>query len=272
MTTAAQQIQYLGPKLEVSVAGQRLDDLIVSFGVWTSRFDPGDVAELLVDRHYIDTASIKENDPLTIRWGYKGFDLSPIFNGFVATARPINAPRGRNSADGKRLAIRGVDPMKRLFETKITKTFQGERPTVIIRNLIEPMGIDSSGVAEDDTMLDRLPLYEDNIVHAIRSINRRLRLDHDFWFDVEGVFHWQPFSLPAEPAWSFAFGEDLIEFERRQGGARVTTIGLPARHGERITVRTEEAETLDLWIATAHHYQLRGQGFRTELDLREVPA
>ena len=264
MSGELQQIQYLGPKLEVAVGGVRLDDCIVSFNVWSSRFVPGDIAEVHADAKYVDTGSIRENDPLTIRWGYKGFALAPIFAGLVAAVRP--------GAAGKRLKILGVDPMKRLFETRLTKTFQNERPTVILRNLLAPLGIDTTGVAEVETILDRLPLHDDHIVHAIRTLNRRLGLAYDFWFEVAGAFHWAPLSIPAAPAWNFVYGQDLIEFERRQGGARMTTIGVPARHGERVTVQTAVSESLDFWVAEAHHYQPPGRGFRTDLSLREVPA
>lgn len=272
MTTAVdfalQQISYLGPKLEVTVGGVRLDDCIVAFDVWSARAAPGDIAEVHADTRYVETGSLREDDPLTIRWGYKGFDLAPIFNGRVASLRP-----GANgSAAGKRLKILGVDPMKRLFETRITKTFQNERPTAIIRNLVTPLGIDTAGVAEVEPIVDRLPLHDDHLVHAIRTINRRLGLDFDLWFDIYGAFHWAPLAIPSAPAWRFVYGQDLIEFERRPGGARMTTIGVAARHGERVTVQTAEEESLDFWIAEAHHYQPEGRGFRTDLTLREVPT
>jgi hypothetical protein len=257
-----QRINYLGPKLKVSIGdGIVLTDNVRSFHVWSSRVDPADVCEIeIADPRRLLVGKIAEDDSLVIEWGYKGFEFEKIFNGLVAEVK-----------EGPRLFLRGVDPMKKLYDARITKTFQDERPATIIRNLLEPLGIDASEIVEVDTILDKLPLYEDHIVHAIRTINRRLVLDHHFWFDIDGVFHWEPLEIPEEVSWIFRERENVIELELKPGVVtRLLTIGITARHGEKIELADAHGDVTPFWIEKAHCFQAEKSGFRTELFLREV--
>ena len=257
-----QKINYLGPKLKVSIGdGIVLTESVRYFHVWSSRVDPADVCEIeIADPRRLLAGKIAMDDPLVFEWGYKGFEFEVLFNGLVAEVK-----------EGPKIFLRGVDPMKRLYDARITKTFQDERPATIIHNLIEPLGIDASAIAEVDLVLDKLPLYDDHIVHAIRTINRRLGLDHHFWFDIDGIFHWSPLEIPDEPSWIFREGDNVIELDRKPGGVtKLLTIGITARHGEKIELEDAHGDVSAFWIEKAHCFQAENKGFRTELFLREA--
>ena len=261
-----QKVKYLAPKVKISIGGIfELVDTVKNYHVWSSRIEPADICEFMVADFFDELKTgIVDNMELSISWGYKGYDFTEIFNGLVAHSVEL---------EPKLIKIRGIDFMKHLFDAEITKTFQDERPTSIIINLVDELGLDldTSGVDEVTTLLDKLPLYKNNIAHAILTINKRLQLDYHFWFDINGILHWAPLEIPDESTFHFVYGVNIVDIQIKSNQRlEVTTIGQTIRHGERVSVTQRDGSESDYFTEKAHYYQDDGKGSRTALLLREI--
>jgi hypothetical protein len=261
-----QRVKYLAPKIKISIGGlYELVDTVREYHVWSSLIEPADICEFVVADFFDELKTgLAENMELSIAWGYKGYDFTEIFKGLVSHFKEM---------EPKLIKIRGLDFMKYLFDAEITKTFQEERPTSIIINLVDELGLglDTSGVEEITTLLDKLPLYQDNIVHAIQTINRRLQLEYYFWFNIEGILHWRPLEIPDEATFHFVYGENIIDIEVKSNQRlEVTTIGQTIRHGERVSVKQRDGSESDYFVEKTHYYQDNGKGSRTALLLRQI--
>lgn len=261
-----QRVQYLAPKIKISIGGiYELVNTVKEYHVWSSLVEPSDVCEFVVADHFDELKTgLAENMELSISWGYKGYDYLEIFKGLVSHF---------DEMEPKLIKIRGIDFMKYLFDAEITKTYQDERPTSIIINLVDELGLDldTSGVESITTLLDRLPLYQDNIVHAIQTINRRMKLKYYFWFDIAGGLHWAPLEVPDEAAFHFAYGENILDIQSKSNQTvELLTIGETVRHSERVSVKHRDDSEVDYFVEKAHYYQNENKGSRTALMLRQV--
>jgi len=228
-----QKIQYLGPKTEVDI-GSLILTTVSGMTAWSTREPTADTCEIILPDFLCGlVGQIEKDASLIVRHGYKGFDLETIFTGTVVDILPK-----------KKLTVFGADAMRRLFETKLTITYQDETPTSIIRKMVGDLDIDASKVPEIEATLDRLPLYQNTVWQAVKMINDRLALGYDWFIDEEGVFHFEPRDMEQEPAFSFVYGKNILDMDLKASGtSTLLTVGMPVRHSTLVEVTDRNDET-----------------------------
>ncbi len=255
-----QSIHYLGPKTEVAIGDLSLTS-VARMSVWSSREPTSDTCETLLPDLPGDLVSQVEKDaPLVVRHGYKGYDLETIFTGTVVDVLPK-----------KRLTVFGADAMRLLFETKLTITFQDETSTSIIRKMVGDLGVDVSQVTEIEDVLDRLPLYRNTVWQAVKMINDRMGLPHDFFIDETGAFRWEPRDLEQEPSFEFVYGRNILDCDLKVSGtSTLLTVGMPVRHSSVVTVTDRLGATADFYVMAVRHFLAPKGGSRTFLKMERV--
>jgi len=255
-----QSINYLGPKTEVAIGDLTLTS-VAGMSAWSSREPTADTCEIVFPDLPGDLASKVEKDaPLVVRHGYKGFDLETIFTGTVMDILPK-----------KRLTVFGADAMRLLFETKLTITFQDETSTSIIRKMVGDLGIDVSLVTEIEEVLDRLPLYRNTVWQAVKMINDRTGLPHDFFIDEDAAFRWEPRDLDQEPSFEFVYGQNILDLDLKTlGQSTLLTIGMPVRHSTVVSVTDRLGDTADFYVMAVKHFLAPKGGSRTFLKMERI--
>jgi len=255
-----QSINYLGPKTEVALGDLTLT-AVAGMSVWSSREPTADTCEIVLPDLPGDLATqIAKDAPLVVRHGYKGYDLETIFPGTVVDVLPK-----------KRLTVFGADAMRLLFETKLTITFQDETSTSIIRKMVGDLGVDVSQVTEIEDVLDRLPLYRNTVWQAVKMINDRMGLPHDFFIDETGAFRWEPRDLEQEPSFEFVYGRNILDCDLKVSGtSTLLTVGMPVRHSSVVTVTDRLGATADFYVMAVRHFLAPKGGSRTFLKMERV--
>jgi len=255
-----QSINYLGPKTEVALGDLTLT-AVAGMSVWSSREPTADTCEIVLPDLPGDLATqIAKDAPLVVRHGYKGYDLETIFTGTVVDVLPK-----------KRLTVFGADAMRLLFETKLTITFQDETSTSIIRKMVGDLGVDVSQVTEIEDVLDRLPLYRNTVWQAVKMINDRMGLPHDFFIDETGAFRWEPRDLEQEPSFEFVYGRNILDCDLKVSGtSTLLTVGMPVRHSSVVTVTDRLGATADFYVMAVRHFLAPKGGSRTFLKMERV--
>jgi len=255
-----QSINYLGPKTEVALGDLTLT-AVAGMSVWSSREPTADTCEIVLPDLPGDLATqIAKDAPLVVRHGYKGYDLETIFTGTVVDVLPK-----------KRLTVFGADAMRLLFETKLTITFQDETSTSIIRKMVGDLGVDVSQVTEIEDVLDRLPLYRNTVWQAVKMINDRMGLPHDFFIDETGAFRWEPRDLEQEPSFEFVYGRNILDCDLKVSGtSTLLTVGMPVRHSSVVTVTDRLGATADFYVMAVRHFLAPKGGSRPFLKMERV--
>jgi len=255
-----QSINYLGPKTEVAIGDLTLT-AVAGMSVWTSREPTADTCEIVLPDLPGDLAKKVEKDaPLVVRHGYKGYDLETIFTGTVMDILPK-----------KRLTFFGADAMRLLFETKLTITFQDETPTSIIGKMVGDLGIDVSKITEIEDVLDRLPLYRNTVWQAVKMINDRTGLPHDFFIDETGAFRWEPRDLDQEPSFEFVYGQNILDLDLKTlGQSTLLTVGMPVRHSMVVSVTDRLGESANYYVMAVRHFLASKGGSRTFIKMERV--
>ena len=256
----AQTIQYLGPKTEVEIGSLTLST-VSGMTVWSTRNPTADACEIVLPDLPGDLAKQVEKDaPLVVRHGYKGFDLDTIFTGTVMDIRPK-----------KKLTVFGADAMRKLFETKLTITFQDEAPASIIRKIVGDLEIDVSKVPDIEATLDRLPLYRNTVWQAIRMINDRLVLGYDWFIDEDGSFRFEPRDTDMEPSFSFAYGQNILDMDLKASGtSTLLTVGMPVRHSSIVEVTERSGISGKFYVTGVKHFLAQGGGSRIFLHMERI--
>ena len=254
-----QAIQYLGPKTEVEISDLLLS--VCGMTVWSTREPTADTCEIALPDLPGDLAKKVEKDaPLVVRHGYKGFELETIFTGTVVDVLP-----------NKKLTVFGADAMRKLFETRLTVTFQDETPTSIIRKIVGDLEIDVSQVPDIQLTLDRLPLFRNTVWQAVKMINDRLGLGYDWFIDEAGAFRFEPRDLDQEPAFVFAYGVNIFDLDLRDTGrSTLLTVGLPVRHSSVVEVTDRAGDTGLFYVTGVKHFLSAKGGSRTLLHMERV--
>ena len=255
-----QKIQYLGPKTEVDIGSLTLSS-VSGMTVWSTRNPTADTCEIVLPDLPGDLVKKVEKDaPLVVRHGYKGFDLDTIFTGTVMDVRPQ-----------KKLTVFGADAMRKLFETKLTITFQDEAPASIIRKIVGDLDIDVSKVPDIEATMDRLPLFQNTVWQAIKMINERLALGYDWFIDEEGAFRFEPRNLDQEPAFSFAYGVNVLDMDLRDSGrSTLLSVGAPVRHSTVIEVTDRAGDTGRFYVTGVKRFLSNGGGSRIFLHMERI--
>ena len=255
-----QKIQYLGPKTEVEIGNLTLST-VSGMTVWSTRNPTADTCEIALPDLPGDLASQVEKDAsLVVRHGYKGFDLDTIFTGTIIDVLPK-----------KKLTVFGADAMRKLFETRLTVTFQDEAPASIVRKTIGDLDIDISKVPDIEGTLDRLPLYRNTVWQAVKMINDRLALGYDWFIDEEGAFRFEARDTKQEPAFSFSYGVNVLDMDLRDSGrSTLLSVGAPVRHSTVIEVTDRAGDTGRFYVTGVKHFLSSGGGSRIFLHMERI--
>jgi len=256
----AQTIQYLGPKTEVEIGSLTLYT-ISGMTVWSTRNPTADTCEIVLPDLPGDLAKQVEKDaPLVVRHGYKGFDLYTIFTGTVMDVRPQ-----------KKLTVFGADAMRKLFETKLTITFQDEAPASIVRKIVGDLDIDISKVPDIEATLDRRPLYRNAVWQAVKMINDRLALGYDGFIDEDVAFRFESRDTEQEPSFSFAYGVNVLDMNLRDSGrSTLLSVGMPVRHSTVIEVTDRNGDTSRFYVTGVKHFLSPSGGSRIFLHMERI--
>jgi len=252
-----QKIQYLGPKTEVEIGSLTLSS-VSGMTVWSMRNPTADTCEILLPDLPGDLAKKIEKDaPMIVRHGYKGFDLDTIFTGTLMDIRPE-----------KKLTVFGADAMRKLFETKLTITFQDEAPASIIRKIVGDLEIDVSKVPDIEATLDRLPLYQNTVWQAVKMINDRLALGYDWFIDEDAAFRFEPRDQEQEPSFSFAYGVNILDMDLRDSGqSTLLSVGAPVCHSSIVEVTDRSGDIGRFYVTGVKHFLSSSGGSRILLHM-----
>ena len=250
------------PEIEVTISDRTRIGTVRQMEIAAARSQP-------VATAYIDLSNLRfewkdgatDGDPLIVKWGWRGKELAPLFDGTVLHVR-----------QRENLKILGLCRCRALSDTRITRTYQDEEATAIIEHLVGDCGFTAQDIVSCDTILDKLPLYDSTIVEAIQYLNRRLELEHDFWCNPTGGFHWGPRDLKQEPVASFTHGEEVIAFKQLPSNRFLLTVmGAPLWHSQIISIFDRDGSEVRYFIEQVRHsVGLSGEGARSRLWLTEV--
>ena len=247
---AARLAPYLNPVIDVVLAGRQVGRLVARLGVSSDLCGKADTCVLLVaDGKGELERAVKRSDPLVVRWGYAGDDLTEIFRGVVREAG-LSDP----------LVIRGIDHNAILNARRVTMTFEDETASGVVRALLAGTGL-GLAIEECDLEIDRLPLFNRTLREGIEAVTEfvRLQTGEEFGDYIrEGVFHWGRKRVDGEPVHAFRSGVDIISLERSPDGLTILrTIVVPVRHSEVVTIDG------DRFIILRADYTWRGGGRTT---------
>jgi len=202
-----------------------------------------------------------DGDPMVLRWGYRGQDLHPLFDGTVLRAHLRET-----------FKVWGLCRARALADTRITRTYQGEAADAVVSHLVSGLGFSSLNIVPCDLVIDKLPLRDSTVVQAIQFLNRRLELDRAFYADPEGGFHWGERDTIQGPAFTFTHGENILDLRSLPGHRHLLTVmGIPVWHSQVVAlVDAAGNETLHFVEQVGHPAGTRGSGLRSHLWLEAV--
>ena len=247
---------YLNPVIDVTLVGRTIGSLTARFGITSDLCGKADTCVLMVaDGKGELGRAVGRGDPLIVRWGYAGEDLTEIFRGVV-----------RETGVADPLVIRGIDYNAILNRKRVQATFEGETAAGIVRAVMADTGL-GLAVEECELEIDRLPFFDRTVRECIDTITERVRREiGEARFDYirDGVFHWGIKDKSRSPVRSFRTGIDIIRMERCGDGLMlIETLVAPVRHSEVIEVDGERC-----FVVKAEY--LWDEGGRTRLWFEPV--
>jgi len=253
---------WLAPEIEVTIGEQTRPASVQLMKVVAVRSQP--VASVYLELSNVRfewNAGAVDGDPLVLRWGYRGQDLHPLFDGTVQRAFLRDT-----------FKVWGLCRARALADTRLTRTYQDETADAVVNHLVTGLGFSSLDVAACNMLIDKLPLHDSTVVQALRFLNRRLELDRAFYADQEGGFHWAERDTSQEPAYTFTHGENLLELQSLPGHRHLLTVmGIPVWHSQVVAlVDAAGDETLHFVEHVEHAGGVGGTGIRSHLWLDEV--
>lgn len=250
------------PEIEVTVGGKTRLGSVKVMEVAAACNQP-------VASAYLDLSNVrfewqdgaKDGDVLVLRWGWRGQELKPLFTGTVLLAHLRET-----------LQVWGLCKGRALTDTRVTRTYQDEEARAIIEHLVSPLDFASLDLVDAPEILDKLPLRDNTLVEAITFLNRRLSLEHAFYCDPEGGFHWRPQDTAQEPAFTFTHGQDVSEWKALPGNRFLLTVmGTPVWHSHVVAVVDREGQESRYFVEQVRHtVGIGGAGARSQLWLSEV--
>lgn len=250
------------PEIEVTLGGKTRLGSVRVMEVAAARNQP-------VATAYLDLSNIrfewqdgaKDGDALVLKWGWRGQELKPLLTGTVLRAHLR-----------EKLQVWGLCRGRALVDTRVTRTYQDEEARAIIEHLVSPLDFASLDLADAPEILDKLPLRDNTLVEAITFLNRRLSLEHGFYCDPEGTFHWRPQDQSQEPAFTFTHGQDVSEWKALPGNRFLLTVmGTPVWHSQVVSVVDRGGKETRYFVEQVRHtVGINGAGARSSLWLSEV--
>ena len=255
-------MNWLAPEIEVTIGEETRLATVQQMEVAATRSQP--VASV-----YLELSNVRfewkegaaDGDPLVLRWGYRGQDLHPLFDGSVLRAHLRET-----------FKVCGLCRARALADTRITLTYQDEAADAVVNHLVSGLGFSSLDIAPCELVIDKLPLRDSTVVQALTFLNRRLQLDRAFFADATGVFHWAERDTAQEPAHTFTHGEDILDLQSLPGQRRLLTVmGTPVWHSRTVAlVDAAGNETRHFVEQVRHTGGVGGTGIRSHLWLQEV--
>ena len=255
-------MNWLAPEIEVTIGDQTRLATVQRMEVAAARSQP--VASV-----YLELSNVRfewnegasDGDPLVLRWGYRGQELQPLFNGTVRRAQLRET-----------LKVWGLCRARALSDTRITRTYQNEAADAVVNHLLIGLGFSSVDAAPCDLVIDKLPLQDSTVVQALTFLNRRLELDRAFYADPEGRFHWGARGFAQEPAFTFAHGEDILDLQSLPGHRHLLTVmGIPGWHSQVVVLVDAAGNEGRHFVEQVRHTGgVGGTGIRSHLWLQEV--
>ena len=253
---------WLAPEIEVTIGERTRLGTVQRIEVVATRNEPLATAFLELSNvrfEWQDGAG--DGDPLVLRWGYRGQELAPLFDGTVQRALLRET-----------LSVWGLCRARALMDTRVTRTYQDEAADAVVRHLVAGCGFANLDIAGCPTTIDKLPLQDNTLVEALGLLTRRLGLDHRAYADPTGAFHWAPPDWAQGPVATFTEGEDVLEvISLPGGGLRVTVMGAPLWHSTVVELVHRHREVTRAFIERVRHrVGAGGAGLRSDLWLSEV--
>jgi len=255
-------MNWLAPEIEVTIGEETRLASVQRMEVAAARSQPVSSVYLELSNVRFEWEGGTENgDPLVLRWGYRGQDLHPLFNGTVLRAHLRETSK-----------VWGLCRARALADTRITRTYQDEAADAVVNHLVAGLGFSSLDVAPGDLVIDKLPLRDSTVVQAITFLNRRLELDRAFFADPEGGFHWNERDTSQAPAFTFRHGEDILDLRSLPGHRHLLTVmGVPIWHSQVVAlVDAAGNETRHFIEQVRQTGGFGGAGIRSHLWLEEV--
>ena len=255
-------MNWLAPEVEVTIGDLTRLASVHQLQVVAARSQPVASAYLeLSNVHFEWNNGASDGDPLVLRWGYRGHNLSPLFDGTVLRAQLRET-----------FKVWALCRARALGDTRITRTYQDEEAGAVVDHLVDDLGFASNESAPSEILIDKLPLRDSTVVEAIAFLNRRLELDRAFYADAEGSFHWAERDTGQEPAFVFTHGEDIIDLQLLPGQRRLlTAMDTPVWHSQVVTlVDAAGAETNHFVERVDHLVGSADAGSRSRLWLDEI--
>ena len=223
---------HLSPVIDVTLAGTPVGRVVARFNVASSLPGKADTCVLeLADYRRFFTGSVKRGDPLIIKWGYAGEELSEIFRGVVRSIG-VNDP----------VIIRGIDYNAILNDKRIQMTFEDETASGILKAVMSGSGFRLE-VEECELVIDRLPLFNRTLRESIDAVTEFVKWESgEACFDYirNGIFHWGRKDYSRDVKQAFRMGVNIIRQEICAGGLGfMETLVSSVKHSEIIEVEGE---------------------------------
>jgi len=255
-------MSWLAPEIEVTIGEETRLASVQRMEVAAARSQP--VASVYLELSNVRfewEGGAKDSDPLVLRWGYRGQDLHPLFDGTVLRAHLRET-----------FKVWGLCRARALADTRLTRTYQDEAADAVVNHLVAGLGFSSLDVASCDLVIDKLPLRDSTVAQAIQFLNRRLELDRAFYADPEGGFHWGERDTSQDPVFTFTHGEDILDLRSLPGHRHLLTVmGVPVWHSQVVAlVDAAGDETRHFVEQVGHTAGAGGSGLRSHLWLEAV--
>jgi hypothetical protein len=253
---------WLAPEIEVTIGDRTRLGTVQRLEVAAASGEP-------VATAFLDLSNVRfewqdgaaDGDPLVVRWGYRGQELTPLFDGTVQRALLRET-----------LSVWGLCRARALMDTRVTRTYQDEAAETIVRHLVEGAGFAGLNLAACPTEIDKLPLQDNTLVEVLGFLDRRLALGRDAWADPQGVLHWGPRDETGTPAATFTLGDDVLDWRSLQGGGLlVTVMGAPVWHSTVVELVDRAGKASRRFVEKVRHTAgSGGAGVRSDLWLAEI--
>ena len=255
-------MNWLAPEIEVTIGEETRLASVQQMEVSAARSQP--VASV-----YLELSNVRfeweegaaDGDPLVLRWGYRGQELHPLFDGTVLRAHLRET-----------LKVWGLCRTRSLADTRITRTYQDEAADAVVNHLVGNLGFSSLDVAPCDLVIDKLPLRDSTVVQALTFLNRRLELNRAFFADATGGFHWAERDTARESTHTFTHGEDILDLQSLPGHRHLLTVmGVPAWHSQVVALVDVAGNESQHFVEQVRHTGgMGGTGIRSHLWLEVV--
>jgi hypothetical protein len=255
-------MKWQAPEIEVTIGEKTRLGTVRKMEVVAARNQPVATAYLeLSNVRFEWNDGAKDGDKLGLKWGWRGEQLSSLFDGTVLRAHLQET-----------LQVWGLCRARQLVDTRTTRTYQNEEARAIVEHLLSGMEFASLDLVDCQDILDKLPLFDNTVVEAITFLNRRLCFEHDFYCDPSGGFHWGPRDETKNPVATFTQGEDVIEWKALPGNRYLLTVmGTPVWHSQVVAILDREGTEKHYFCDQVRHTAgIDGAGTRSQLWLSEV--